>query len=156
MLKVNIVAIGRDKDRWVSAGAAHFEKLLQRWCRVEWTVLRPPARSGALSPQEIRRSEAELIRGALGQQYTVALADSGRGFTSEEFARYLEKLQTSSAGHVNFVIGGPYGLDESILDAANECISLSPLTLSHQIVRLVFLEQLYRGFSILHGTDYHK
>lgn len=68
----------------------------------------------------------------------------------------IEKWQTSSKGTITFLIGGPYGLDPSILKRADIVLSLSKLTFSHQLVRLTLLEQLYRAFSILHGTDYHK
>lgn len=156
MLKITIIAIGKDKDRWVSDGAAHFEKLLQRWCRLEWKMLSSPARSSALSPHEIRRVEGEVLRKEIAGHYSIALTDRGRAFDSREFAELLGQLQIVSGGEVCFVIGGPHGLDASVLDEAKEQLSLSPLTFSHQLVRLVLLEQLYRGFSILHGTDYHK
>jgi len=156
LLKIAVLAIGKDKDRWVTDGAAHFEKLLQRWCRLEWQVIPSPHHSTSLSPDEIKRNEARLIKKRLGTGLTVALADSGRSLDSRGFAGLLERFQTVSGGQVTFVIGGPYGLDQSILSAADDVLSLSPLTFSHQLVRLVLLEQLYRGFSILHGTDYHK
>jgi len=156
LLKITIIAIGKDKDAWVSDGAAHFEKLLGRWCRIHWRMLNSPVKSSSLSPDEIRRAESEPIRRELGRGHAIALTDRGRRFTSEEFATHLERLQVSAGGEILFVIGGPYGLDQSVLDRADEQLSLSPLTFSHQLVRLVLLEQLYRGFSILHGTDYHK
>ncbi len=156
MLKITIIAIGKDKDRWVSDGAAHFEKLLGRWCRIGWRVLNSPAKSASLSPDEIKRLEGELLLKEIGQRHTIALVDSGRTLDSREFAAMLEHLQVVAGGEICFVIGGPYGLDPAVLDRAHDRLSLSPLTFSHQLVRLVLLEQLYRGFSILHGTDYHK
>jgi len=156
LLKITIIAIGKDKDRWVSDGAAHFEKLLGRWCRIGWKLLVSPARSVSLSPDEIRRAENDVLLKELGRGYVIALSDKGRSWTSEEFASHLEHLQVIAGGEVTFLIGGPHGLDPAALERADERLSLSPLTFSHQLVRLVLLEQLYRGFSILHGTDYHK
>ncbi len=156
MLRVTILAIGKDKDRWVTDGAAHYEKLLGRWCRIGWEVVASPRDSAGKSPDEIKRDEAVRLLAKAGNGFIVALADSGKQTDSGQFARLLEQWQISSGGAVTFVIGGPYGLDESVLRRAGLVLSLSPLTFSHQLVRLVLLEQLYRGFSILHGTDYHK
>jgi 23S rRNA (pseudouridine1915-N3)-methyltransferase len=156
VLKVTILAIGKDKDRWVTDGAAHYEKLLGRWCRLEWDVVPSPRDSAGKSPDEIKKDEAQRLLARVGDGFVVALADCGRSTDSRQFARLIEQWQISSVGRVTFVIGGPYGLDESVLRRAGVVLSLSPLTFSHQLVRLVLLEQLYRGFSILHGTDYHK
>ena len=86
----------------------------------------------------------------------VALSDSGKSCNSVSFSRLLERWQTTSGGTVTFLIGGPFGLDTSLLESADLILSLSPLTFSHQLVRLVLFEQLYRGFTILHNTSYHK
>ena len=155
MLKISIVAVGRDKDRWVTGGIAHFTKLLSRWASVtiESPTIKTPA---SLSPGEIMDREISVLESYIGSGTTIALSDRGEAYDSPEFARWLERLQSSSGGQVNFLIGGPYGLAQSILDRADYILSLSPLTFSHQLVRLVLLEQLYRGLSILHGTDYHK
>ena len=92
----------------------------------------------------------------MSQDFTIALDLTGSTFSSESFASILEKWQIKSQGRMTFVIGGAYGLHDSVLDVAAERLSLSPLTMSHQLVRLVLLEQLYRAFSILNGTPYHK
>ncbi len=156
MLKIVIVAVGKDKDRWVVDGCAHFEKLLSRWCRIEWQIVAAPKGGASLSPVELRRAEASRLAARIPSGYLVALTDNGRQVDSEKFARLIENWQVVSGGTVVILIGGPHGLDPSLLDRADLRLSLSPMTLSHQLVRLVLLEQLYRGFSILHGTDYHK
>lgn len=148
--------MGKDKDSWVSDGCAHFEKLLSRFAHVEWQLIKAAKHSGSLSPSEIKRDEAERLLAKLDKGTTIALGDKGDRFDSVEFAKFLEKLQISSGGTVNIVIGGAYGLSQAVLDRADKILSLSPMTFSHQLVRLVLLEQLYRGFSILHGSDYHK
>ena len=155
MLKITIAAIGKDKDRWVTDGIAHYAKLLSRWASLTFDTLSPKTPS-SLSPAEIKRIEADAFRKHVDSGYCVALSDSGESFDSMEFSSWIEKVQIESGGQVTFLIGGPYGLDEAIFKKAPRVISLSPLTFSHQLVRLVLLEQLYRGFSIIHGTDYHK
>jgi 23S rRNA (pseudouridine1915-N3)-methyltransferase len=156
MLKIQIVAIGKDKDQWVTDGVAHYTKLLSRYCRLTSLAVPSPKQSKSLSPVEIKRLEAERLRPYLEQGLSIALTDRGKAFDSPAFAELLSKLQTTSGGRVTILIGGPYGLDEAILEQAPHRVSLSPLTFSHQLVRLVLLEQLYRGFSILSNTDYHK
>ena len=156
MVKFEIVAVGKSKDRWLDEAVAHYEKLLSKYARLKWTLVTSPAKSSALSPAEIKRLEAAKLREVLADSYLIALADSGKKFDSSSFAKNLEKLTVSSRNEIKIVIGGPYGLDDSILKQASEVWSLSGLTFSHQIVRIVLLEQLFRGFSILHGRDYHK
>ena len=156
MLKIQVVAIGKDKDQWVTDGVAHYTKLLSRYCRLTSLAVPSPKQSKSLSPVETRRLEAERLRPYLARDTSIALTDRGKQFASPAFAKLLSKLQATSGGRATILIGGPYGLDESILDEADYRVSLSPLTFSHQLVRLVLLEQLYRGFSILNNTDYHK
>ncbi len=156
MVRIHIIAIGKDKDEWVSEGVAHFEKLLSRFAKIKWTIVAVPSKSSSLSINEIKLQESKLIQKYLSGGTIIALADTGRQYDSPKFSKKLESLLSQSSGELKFVIGGPYGLDKSILEQADEIVSLSGLTFSHQIVRLVLLEQLYRAFSILKGTDYHK
>jgi 23S rRNA (pseudouridine1915-N3)-methyltransferase len=131
--------VGKDKDAWITDGCAHFKKLLSRYAEVSWRVL-----------------SAEKSASGLDKGFHIALADKGTDPDSHGLARQLEKWQMRCGGCIEFIIGGAYGLDESVLDRADLVLSLSSLTFSHQLVRLVLLEQLYRAFSILHNTDYHK
>ncbi len=156
MLSIRILAIGDHKDKWVADGCDHFIKMLSRYATVELKSIRSPKGSASLSPAEIRKAEAGVLAPALSRGMIVALSDSGTQHDTHAFARLLEKWQSTCKGTITFLIGGPYGLDHTILDRADVVLSLSKLTFSHQVVRLTLLEQLYRAFSILHGTDYHK
>lgn len=156
MLKIRIVVIGKHKDRWVQEGCAHFEKLLSRFAKIEWKILSPPKELSSLTPAEIKKREARLLEKECQKGLSVALADKGKQRDTPAFAKMLETLQLKSGGIANFIIGGAYGLDDAILNQADHVLSLSPLTFSHQLARLILLEQLYRAFSIIHGTDYHK
>ena len=156
MVKLEIVVVGKSKNGWLDEAVANYEKLLSKYARIKWTVVTSPAKSSALSPAEIKRLEADKLEKILANSYLIALADSGKKFDSITFAKNLEKLAVRSRSEIKIVIGGPYGLDDSILREANEVWSLSGLTFSHQIVRIVLLEQLFRAFSILNGRDYHK
>jgi 23S rRNA (pseudouridine1915-N3)-methyltransferase len=152
---IHIIAVGKDKDVWVSEGIAHFEKLLKRYARIKWTIIDAEIAKSS-SAGEVKLREAEKMQRHLKSGTIIALADSGIKCDSLRFAKKMEGLLARSSGELKFLIGGPHGLDQSVLDSASEIISLSPLTFSHQLVRLVMLEQLYRAFSILQGTGYHK
>ncbi|MFH2048930.1 MAG: 23S rRNA (pseudouridine(1915)-N(3))-methyltransferase RlmH [bacterium] len=156
MLSINIILIGKNKDPWVTDGCAHYEKLLSRFANISWSVIVSPKKISSLSPAELKVKEGELIIQTISKGTVIALADSGKKVDSHRFAYLLDKLHTTSGGTINMIIGGAYGLDQTVLDRAELVLSLSPLTFSHQLVRLVLLEQLYRAFSILHNTDYHK
>ena len=156
MVKLEIVTVGKSKDSWLDEAVAHYEKLLSKYARIKWTVVTSPTKSSSLPPAEIKRLKADKLENILANSYLIALADSGKKFDSFTFAKNLEKLTVKSRNEIKIVIGGPYGLDDSILKKANEVWSLSRLAFSHQIVRIVLLEQLFRAFSILNGRDYHK
>lgn len=156
MIKIKIIAIGKDKDKWVTDGQNHYEKLLLRFAKLESIQIPSPKLSSALTPSEIKKKEAELFIKQIGSDRFIALVDSGKQFDSIAFSKQLEKLILKSSGQLTILIGGAYGIDENLLAKATFKLSLSPLTFSHQLVRLVLFEQLYRAFSILHNTDYHK
>jgi len=156
LLRIRIIAVGKDKDSWITDGCAHFQKMLLRFARVEFDYSPAAKSTEGMRPTDIRLGEAKGIEKRLGRGVNIALTDSGDSLDSVGFAKVLDNLQTTSRGTVNFIIGGAYGLDTSILKRADRRISLSPLTFSHQLVRLVLLEQLYRGFTINHNTGYHK
>ncbi len=156
MIKIKIIAIGKDKDKWVTSGQEHYEKLLSRFAKLESIHIPSPKLSSSFSPLEIKRKEAELFEKQIKSESFIALSDSGKQFDSIKFSKKLETLISHSSGQLLFLIGGAYGIDDSLLTRATLKLSLSPLTFSHQLVRLVLFEQLYRAFSILHNTDYHK
>jgi len=156
VLKITILQIGKDKDRWVSEACEHYLKLLGRFAKVDFKLIPDVKNAASLPPAELKSAQGEAILNQIDNTLSIALSDSGEQLDSPAFAKFLEKLQTVSQGKVAFIIGGPYGLSESVIEKADYTVSLSPLTFSHQLVRPVLLEQLYRGFSILAGTDYHK
>ena len=155
MTKIRIIAVGKDKDSWLTDGVNHYEKFLKRFAEIEWRIV-PAEKGSSLSPSEIKKREAVRLRKALEKGLTIALSDKGEQFSSPELAKKLEYWQVNCRGRINFLIGGAYGLDEALIAEADFVLSLSRATFSHQVVRLVLLEQLFRVFSILTGSDYHK
>ncbi len=156
MLKIKIIALGKNKETWVDDAIMHYEKLLRKFARLSFVYIPDIKKARGLSENEVKKQEALRLMKKLGSGYKVALSDRGRQYDSNEFAKYLSRLIQDSGGSVEFIIGGVYGLDKPIMDECRNIISLSPMTISHQLVRPVLLEQLFRGFSILSGGKYHK
>lgn len=110
----------------------------------------------SLSFEQQKELEARDILSHLKlSDYVVLLDEHGQQFRSVEFARYIEKLQFQGASRIVFIIGGPYGFAPSVYERANKKISLSSMTFSHQMIRLLFVEQLYRAYAILNNLPYH-
>jgi 23S rRNA (pseudouridine1915-N3)-methyltransferase len=154
--RIHIITIGKDKDSWVTEGLAHYEKLLSRWAKIEWGILSSPKQISSDTPLAVKQAEAARFADAIDDSKFIALTIEGKTYDSHAFSKQLSKWQELFGGKITFVIGGAYGLDESLIKRASAQLSLSPLTYSHQLTRLVLLEQLFRGFSISHNTDYHK
>ena len=129
---------------------------VRRYARVEWVEVKPAKIIKGRSSEEILGLEGRTIARRLAPgDYLVPLDRGGHQFDSPELAAWLNTL-SSRGGWINFIIGGPLGLSREILEGAHEPLSLSRLTLTHEMSRLFLLEQLYRAFTILRGEKYHK
>jgi 23S rRNA (pseudouridine1915-N3)-methyltransferase len=159
MLKVKIICVGKAKGDWVSGACDHYRKLLGRSCKLEILEI-PESKASDGSTDSLKSAEGSAILARLGDKAISkrvwALEVSGDEFTSEAFATRIQSEMNSGVSELVFVIGGAYGLDSSVNKRADALISFSNFTLSHQVVRVALLEQLYRAFSIISGTSYHK
>ncbi len=165
MLSIHIIAVGGDKEQWITDQIDHYRKLLRRYAKIELTTVAESKYTRSANIDQARADEADAIRSRLKSGYVVALDVGGRMFSTEEFANKLSRLQVDGHSLIEFIIGGPFGLYESFKKATGKAgqgssadliLSLSPLTMSHQIVRLVLLEQLYRALNLNAGGSYHK
>ena len=110
----------------------------------------------AMTEQRQKEAEGALILSSVdSRDFVILLDERGKEFTSREFAAYIDKKTLSLPGNLVFVIGGPYGFSSDVYDRANDKVSLSKMTFSHEMVRLFFVEQLYRAMTILRGEPYH-
>jgi 23S rRNA (pseudouridine1915-N3)-methyltransferase len=124
---------------------------------MEWIEVKPTKIKKGRPSEEILFTEGRSIGLKLTpRDYLVALHSAGHPFKSEELAVWLDELSTQTGGWVTFIIGGPLGLSQDLLDQSHKILSLSRLTLTHEMARLVLLEQLYRAFTILRGEKYNK
>ena len=157
MLKIRVIVVDRTRSSFLNEGESLYLKRLQRYVQVEWIEVKPARITKGRPEEEILLSEGQAIARRLEpRDYMVALDRSGHQVDSEGLAGWLEGLSTTATGWVSFLIGGPLGLPKPLLERANKVLSLSRLTLTHEISRLILLEQLYRAFTIMKGEKYHK
>lgn len=154
-MKFRLIQIGKTEEKYLKEGISIYEKRLKHYTK--FIVEEIPALKGAknLSIEDQKKKEGELILQKItNSDFMVLLDEVGKEFNSPKFAQYLQKKMNSGLD-LTFVIGGPFGFSEDVYERANDKVALSQLTLTHQMVRLFFTEQLYRGFTILKGEKYH-
>ena len=155
-MEIKLLTVGKTDVKWVKEGLDLYGARLSHY--VPFTVSEIPElkKVGALSQAQIKEKEGELILKQVGAQDILVLLDEhGHEYRSMEFADHLQKLMARGAKTLVFVIGGAYGFSDAVYNRSHERISLSRMTFSHQMVRTVFAEQLYRAFTILKGEPYH-
>jgi 23S rRNA (pseudouridine1915-N3)-methyltransferase len=155
-MKVQLWSFGKENETYISEGMKMFSQRLQHYCDFELKFLNAGKNAGTLPPEELKKQEARVLLSILEPYHILIVLDErGKEVTSQQLALLLDKQQMLSARTLIFLIGGAYGIDESILLKAREVISLSRLTFPHQLVRLLFTEQIYRAFTILKHEKYH-
>jgi len=155
-MKINLLVVGKTEDKYLIEGIEKYLSRLKHYIGFTMVVIPDVKNTKNLTEAQQKSREAELILKQISNTDTVILMDEkGKKYTSVQFSDYLNKQMIGSVQQLTFIIGGPYGFDESVYKRANGSISLSDMTFSHQMVRLFFVEQLYRAFSILKGEPYH-
>jgi 23S rRNA (pseudouridine1915-N3)-methyltransferase len=157
MIKIRLIVVDRTRSPFLAEGEAFYLKRLRNYAQVEWLEVKPVKMTKGRPEEEILQLEGQaLIRKRAPKDHLVALDRSGRQCGSEEFASRIEKAAMNAAGGISFMIGGPLGLSRDALTEADEILSLSKFTLTHEMSRVLLLEQIYRAFTILKGERYHK
>jgi 23S rRNA (pseudouridine1915-N3)-methyltransferase len=155
-MKICLLVIGKTDEAYLQKGIELFLKRIPHYISFEMKVIPDIKNSKNLSEDQQKEKEGELIFQQLTTSDELFLLDEqGIEVSSVEFARFLEKKMISGIKRLVFVVGGPYGFSGTIYSRANGKVSLSKMTFSHQMVRLIFLEQLYRAMTILKGEPYH-
>ncbi len=155
MLQVTILMVGKTRASFIQAGLDFYQKRLKALVQLSLKSVREEKEGGGLTPELIKSREGERLQAQVpARSYLVALTPAGREFTTEEFAAWLTKRE-ELARPLTFIIGGHWGLSDAVLAAADEPVSLSRLTLTHEMARLILLEQLYRAVTIKMGHPYH-
>ncbi len=155
-MKISLICIGKTDDKYIEQGIEIYTKRLKHYCNFQIIVIPDIKNAKNLSEAQQKEKEAQLIlKNISNQDYVMLLDERGKMYSSIEFSSFLEKQMLASVGHIVLVIGGPYGFDQQVYDRANAKLSLSKMTFSHQMVRLFFVEQLYRAHTIMRGEPYH-
>ncbi len=155
-MRLNVLCMGKTKERFIREGLEKYLGYLDHFADTALRELKEEKIPDLREAPSIRKKEAERIRKAVSAgAYVVSLDERGEEFTSHEFAAFLNKTIESGVREVTFIIGGAMGLDEQIVRDSNKTLALSRWTLTHEMARLVLLEQLYRAFTIIKGKTYH-
>lgn len=155
-MTITVVAVGTP-GRLLGAAIREYEERAAHYWKIETVTVDPEKASRNRPVEEIMAAEADRLRAAIPEGTEVlALTRKGKAFTSETLAGYLNRRGVRGAGGVTFVIGGPFGLDPAFLAGADRRITLSTMTLPHDLARLLLTEQLYRAGTIVRGEPYHK
>lgn len=155
-MKIVLLVIGKTDAGYFVEAIREYANRLTHYLPFELQVIPDIKNVRNLSEAIQKEKEGELILKAIqGGDYLVLLDEKGKEYTSVQFAGYLEKKMQTVPKRLVFVIGGPYGFSEAVYKAACEKISLSKMTFSHQMIRLIFVEQIYRAMTIIAGEPYH-
>lgn len=155
-MKIKVLVVGKNKEEYIADALREYHKRINKYIRFDIEEISSIKASKKYSEKEIREKEGQKILKALpGDSIVVLLDERGKQMNSMEFAKWIQKFMNSGTRNMTFVIGGAYGFTDGLYEKADMKLSFSKMTFSHQIVRVVFAEQLYRAFTIIHGEPYH-
>lgn len=155
-MKITLLTVGKTDIGWVREGLGSYASRLRHYVPFELVELPELKNVSALSREQIKQREGELLLRSLKAADTVILLDErGKRHRSVDFAKSLQDRMSRSGRDMVFVIGGAYGFSDAVYARADDMLSLSEMTFSHQMVRTIFVEQLYRAFTIIRGEPYH-
>lgn len=155
-MNIRLIMVGKTEAKWLRQGQEEYAGRLSHYCKFSLVEIPELKNAKSLSRDQIKEKEGELILKMVATSEELILLDErGDSFTSTGWAREMEKKFLHSSRDIAFAIGGSYGFSQSVYDRADSMVSLSRMTFSHQLIRVVFLEQLYRMFTIMKGEPYH-
>jgi 23S rRNA (pseudouridine1915-N3)-methyltransferase len=155
-MKITLLVIGKTDAGYFIDAVNEYQRRLEHYIPFEIQVIPDIKNVKSLTTEQQKEKEGELIiKNVQAGDYIVLLDEKGKEYTSVQFATYIEKKTHSISKRLIFIIGGPYGFSQAVCDKVNEKLTLSRMTFSHQMVRLIFVEQLYRAMTILNNEPYH-
>jgi len=159
-MNIKIIGVGKLKEKYFTAGIAEYKKRLGKFANISIVEVPDEKAPESLSDAEmvqVKQAEGERILGKIkDKEWVIALAIEGKQRSSEAFAKEIADLATYGHSDITFVIGGSLGLSPEVMQRADNTLSFGKLTLPHQLMRLVLIEQIYRAFMINAGSPYHK
>ncbi len=159
-MKIKVVTVGKLKEKYLKDGISEYSKRISRFAKLEMIELadeKTPDKASESENQKILEIEGQRILSKVGDRdFVIVLAIEGKTFSSEEFSKQLAEASIKGFSTLTFIIGGSLGLAQDVKNRANLSVSFGLLTLPHQLMRLVLVEQIYRAFTIQQGSPYHK
>ncbi len=153
---MKLIVIGKTKFKFLLDGENEYEKRLKHYCKFSERIIPDIKNARNLSKKELKEKEGCLIIDSLkSSDYVILLDDKGITLSSIEFSEFINQKMVSSINELVFVVGGAFGFSKKVYEKADSKMSLSKMTFSHQMVRLIFKEQIYRAFTMLKGEKYH-
>jgi len=157
LLKLRLILIEKTREEHYARAEQEYLKRLQRYAHPEIVIVKGERLTEQKSEVQIIGLEADRIRGQFGKnEFRVALDRRGRQLTSEEFAEFFAAQMNRGISQISFIVGGPLGLPETLLRECDQTLALSKMTFTHELTRVILLEQIYRAFTILNHEKYHK
>lgn len=154
---ITLINVGKTENKHLDILLADYINRLNRFVKFKVETVPLPRSIGKCKPAQVKHIEGEMIlKHCKTADFIILLDEKGKEFTSQGFSGYIQKKLNMGSRNLCFVSGGAYGFSEQVYQKANECLSLSKMTTTHQLVRLFFVEQLYRAFTILKGHPYHN
>ena len=158
-MKITLACVGKIKEKYLTAGIEEFTKRLTTFCKLETVAIseeRMPEDPSPAEKEQVLGRETERLLAVIPQNsYVIVLDVKGKLISSEELAAKFDKLALGGNSHITFVIGGAFGYTDALRKRADETISFSRMTFTHQMIRLLLIEQIYRAFKISRGEKYH-
>jgi len=155
-MKITVLCISKTSDSYILEGMREFQNRIKHYIKLDWIELPEVKNRKNLNKEQLLASEEELFLKHLSNTDSVFLLDeNGKEFSSRQFSDFIQKKMIDSTSNLVFLIGGPYGFSDGMYQKASGKISLSKMTFTHQMVRLFFLEQVYRAMSIINNLPYH-
>ena len=155
-MKIRLIVIGKTNAAYLKTGESDYEDRLKHYCKFEELLIPPIKYGGKLPNKDLKIKEGKLILKSVDQNdQIILLEEKGKSFSSVDFSNFLNQKILDSTKKLVFIVGGAFGFSEEVYKRANSKLSLSKMTFSHQMIRLIFKEQLYRAFTILKGEKYH-
>jgi 23S rRNA (pseudouridine1915-N3)-methyltransferase len=155
-MKITLAVIGKTNNPFLTDGIMEYSKRLSHYLPFDIVYLQDAKNSKKISEEQQKTAEGSIILSFLDKSdYVVLLDEHGNEYTSLEFSKYIAKKMNSVSKRLVFIVGGPYGFSDEVYRRGNEKISLSKMTFSHEMIRLIFAEQLYRAMTIINNEPYH-
>ena len=159
-MKITVITVGKIKEKYLKDAIAEYSKRLSKYCKLEIIEVadeKTPDAASETVERQIRQKEGErILRHIKEDSYVITLEIGGAMLDSVAFAKKIENLGVQGKSHITFIIGGSFGLGEEVLKKSDYALSFSKMTFPHQLMRVILLEQIYRGYRIVAGEPYHK